>query len=890
MHDISYEILMIFSRMEDYQTNRELLLNINNSSHSYYKISYIVDPKRSELELLVQQNKYLCIIPCTQFTVYKQYGNKYKLNNYMVSQLLENLNLNFWGCGYISSLILHEKNICSYMPLGVEKPQIISRYNYTNNNLLNKSAKYKFPIILEPVYTNNYFSKKNHCVDSFEELQVIISMLFKEDSDLEELQLRNKITSTKNIVVTIIGNPPLAITFICEFDLELITGKAVSDNHKYTKLISNSYRIFKEYEFRDFGEFIYSFDVEKDNYFLTHINTTNCLASTVIIAFEQCCSINNIINIFDVFLLVYLIRIKNVDENIEIIKNILFSLPQNIREEIIPFDITKKIFPGYNYKMICDELKNRFLQSDEGNSYEIVQYIKNCMENIPIPQTSKAVYLGNSDTKYDFLSKYESIPECPQDPYKILVDSLQIMNGQMRWHAPSMLYNVNPPVMFNTVAATTISKMYNPNAINKRTSSGFLEMERQIVRQFANLLGWNKDTSAGIFTPGGKYCLTYAIKCGLNRCKYETKKFPVVITSEINHYSIESVCEQLGIGKRCIRISLTEEGTIDFDVFSQTLKECFIRNIPIACIIFSGGNTTHSNVEDIKKGYCILHTMLKQFNITYVPYIYYDLVVCWPWLFFKYYNFTMNRLKINNIVLSKIEKTLKKLAFTYLADGIGVDFHKGGFAPYTCSTFLNKNSNELYSIFNLDTLNSKIIEPNQYSLGNSRNVSDIISAWNIMQSVGIEGFQAYIANMLTVSKIFSDNLVNYGFVILEENYTYSFATLIWASYPQSELNYDMFICSAEEIIIKNNKYLYALSQYWIQNSEHSYYARFLPNYMTFSNKKIAVISLLPMTFNIDDDEARKMVVRMGRLKKEFDQKYISGIKISFDKMPENVEK
>lgn len=266
--------------------------------------------------------------------------------------------------------------------------------------------------------------------------------------------------------------------------------------------------------------------------------------------------------------------------------------------------------------------------------------------------------------------------------------------------------------------------------------------------------------------------------------------------------------------------------------------------------------------------------MLEQFKINYVPYIYYDLVVCWPWLFFKYYNFTTNNLKIDNIVLSKIEKTLKKLAFAYLADGVGVDFHKGGFAPYTCSAFLNKKSNDLYCIFNSDAINSKIIEPNQYSLGNSRNVSDIISAWNIMQSVGIEGFQAYIANMLTVSRIFSDNLVNFGFTILEEKYTYSFATLIWAPYPQSEFTYDMFVDSAEEIVIKNNKYLYALSQYWIQNSEHSYYARFLPNYMTFNNKKLAVISLLPMTFNIDDEEARKMVIRMGKLKKNLIKVYI----------------
>ncbi len=207
-------------------------------------------------------------------------------------------------------------------------------------------------------------------------------------------------------------------------------------------------------------------------------------------------------------------------------------MPHEIKKWIIPFTITEKISSEYNYKTICDELKTRFLQSDERNSYEIIQYIKNCLKNIPVPQTSKAVYLGNPDAKHSFLAKYEVIPKYPQNPYKILNDSLQIMNGQMRWHAPTMLYNVNPPVMFSAVAATTITKMYNPNAINKRTSSGFLEMEKQVIRQLSDLVDWKNDMSAGIFTPGGKYCLTYAIKCGLNRCKFEAKELPVVITSE----------------------------------------------------------------------------------------------------------------------------------------------------------------------------------------------------------------------------------------------------------------------------------------------------------------------------------------------------------------------
>ncbi len=88
----------------------------------------------------------------------------------------------------------------------------------------------------------------------------------------------------------------------------------------------------------------------------------------------------------------------------------------------------------------------------------------------------------------------------------------------------------------------------------------------------------------------------------------------------------------MGLGGKCIRIPVTHEGVINFDIFKRILIECFTKKIPIACIIFSGGNTTHCNVENIKKGYDLLYTLIDRLNINYIPYIYYDLVVCWPWL------------------------------------------------------------------------------------------------------------------------------------------------------------------------------------------------------------------------------------------------------------------
>ena len=302
MSDNMYEILIIFSKTENYQINKETFFNINNSGQCCYRISYVVDPTRKELELLLQQKSFLCIVPCTQLTIYKRNGHKYQLNNYMISQLLENLDLEFWGCGYVSSLILHDKNICSYMSLGITKPHIISRYNY--KQLLSEKTLNKFPIILDPIYSINSFSKKKYYANSYDEVKALVYTLFENDSDLEELKLCYNVRAKKNIVVTIIGNPPLSLSLVCEYDINFKDGKAICDNHRYTNLVSNSQKLFKEYKFRDFGEFIYAYDAIEDSFFLIDINCTNCLSTTVITAFQQYYEINNMASVINILLLV----------------------------------------------------------------------------------------------------------------------------------------------------------------------------------------------------------------------------------------------------------------------------------------------------------------------------------------------------------------------------------------------------------------------------------------------------------------------------------------------------------------------------------------------------------------------------------------------------------
>ncbi len=298
-----------------------------------------MDPTRKELELLLRRNKYLCIIPCTQYTLMKKYGHKYKLNDYIISQLLQNLELEFWGCTYIPSLILHEKAICSQMALGIPKPRFISRFNNKSVCDILKNDEVKNPIVLEPIYANNYLSKEKYTADSMSEADSMISQLFNSDSDIEELCLYESISSKEKIIITIIGNPPLSLSFVSEASLDLSEVKTVSKQDKYTRLLSNSYRLFSEYNFRDFGQFIYSYDYENETCYLIDINYENCLDHTVITAFQQLFAISKITDILRIILIVYLSRLEQTGSVVELIKNLSEHLSENITESIIPFTI-----------------------------------------------------------------------------------------------------------------------------------------------------------------------------------------------------------------------------------------------------------------------------------------------------------------------------------------------------------------------------------------------------------------------------------------------------------------------------------------------------------------------------------------------------------------------
>lgn len=867
------KVLLIYTKnMEIYHIIANAITLLSNKNIEFVSI---VDPSRNELEDLIESHNFFCIIPLVQ----RMYNDNYQ--KYDVLKVLLNLNVEYYGSEYVKSLMINDKFAFLKSSKMGHQFQVVARNRNINYNSIN------FPVRI--ILTQECNVIKSLRITNESSCKNAICEIFNSNDNIDELILQQDFEYDYEIVITIIGTPPFSFEYINVY----VSGELIRCDYQQDplilKIIQKSYELFNSEKLRDYAQFKYEYDSHSGHFYLIDINMTNLLNDEIIRSFKYQYSVDTH-KIIYTFILAYITRVNPQVDFSEIIKEIFYILPSEVMDHYISTKYKKNALIPYDYKDICKDLNRQFLKPNESNKFELISILRNALTSIPEIKNQYVPFLGEKKYKYDFLNQYIKIPSQPQNPNKVLKDSLQIFNGQFRWQVPTTLYNIRPPIMFNTVIASAVTNLYNPNAMQKKTSAGLLKMEKQIICQLSDLIGWPLQNTNGFFTTGGKVCMTYAIKCGLNRCitSEQDLKKAIVITSEINHYAVESCCNQLGMSqKSCVRIPLNDEGLINFNAFKNLLKEKISNNIPIACIIFSGGNTIHCNVECIKEGVNIIDELTKNMDITYKPFVYYDLVLGWPWLFYKYYNFEQNLLNVPTHTLNKVKYTVEKMRYAYLADAVGIDFHKGGFSPIANSVFIVK---EKHDIAQLSGKNEREVnEPYQYTFSNSRSASSIISAWNVLQSVGIEGFQAYIANMLVVSEVFAKVLPQYGFEIIREKDTYGFAMIFWSSLPTIRVSFENL--NNTEIIEENNMYLYNFSEYLLENNYCQFSVRYLAKYIKKTeNAFCSVLSVLPMTMHLNVCTAETFANKLGEIKKNFDKLYLSGHSFLYGEAPSFVPK
>ena len=559
-------------------------------------------------------------------------------------------------------------------------------------------------------------------------------------------------------------------------------------------------------------------------------------------------------------------------------------------DQIVRYNTTLPKLPDDDWQDALEDLRGHFAKAD-GTGQEKLGI---CIEQIfnAIPQNrDNSTRLGPTGNYDRALEPFEAIPDTPRQQGEIFRALGKVLAGLPKWNHPNVMHNINPPSMIEAVAASAVVDLFNPNALWDYVSAGALTMERQIVRQMAELANWTAKPD-GVFTFGGKGCLSYAVRIGLNRCLPGSAKTgisgcekpPVVITSAITHYSLNSACSLLGIGTaNCLRTTLNDDDTMNMESFETILDRALENGNPIAAIVLSGGDTLNLSIDDVCAANAIIDRLVEKHGLEYRPYVYFDLVVGWPWLYFADYDFATNPGQLPFETIERIEKAVDAVRQVEFADGFGVDFHKLGHCPYATSLFMTKAASELHSI-NMAEQKELDIHPDggnfvlHHTIEHSRRAGPILAAWVALQLTGKSGMQAYLVNGVATANVLGRELAGHGFELVNP-FGLGFALVVSPRSPDIEKTYDELFESDRETIERHNKYTFDLFHYLSDgkaNGVSSFIFRFVPQYRRARcGLDIAVIVVYPMSLETGPDLARQLAGQTGRIKHDFDAVLLS---------------
>lgn len=286
---------------------------------------------------------------------------------------------------------------------------------------------------------------------------------------------------------------------------------------------------------------------------------------------------------------------------------------------------------------------------------------------------------------------------------KLSEEMAEFFNGVIRWIHPYAFHNVKTPTNIFAVAVATMTMLYDPNLAEDKNCGNMANSEIEVIKYMAQIAGWNTDNASGYFTFGGTSTLLNAVKIGLCKVKQDSPYIGVdnslfIICSELEHHSIDKVCNWLGIGKEgCIKIDTDSDYQLDIDKAETEIEKNIFLGKKLAAIIVCGGTTVQSIIDPIQEIINLRSRIIQKYDLEYIPHIHVDSVVTWPILFFKDYNFSNNINNFHQDALYIIEKMYNELKSIQKVDSFGVDFHKTGFCPFSSSLFMVKEKRYVFN-------------------------------------------------------------------------------------------------------------------------------------------------------------------------------------------------
>ncbi|MCP9796120.1 pyridoxal-dependent decarboxylase [Cyanobium sp. Lug-B] len=436
------------------------------------------------------------------------------------------------------------------------------------------------------------------------------------------------------------------------------------------------------------------------------------------------------------------------------------------------------------------DLESYFGDYRLNNTERLVELMRVLNDKVaPYFNPSKPFFKGS----YEF-SYYEYLRECklndkPAKPEEVLDYISPLFQNLPNWNNPGTMINVIPPVNLVGLASSAYSNMFNPNFVQDTFCGLLIASELEVTKYISDLAGWDWTLTHGIFTIGGLGTNLYPAKIALAKAYpegslkgYKDKDF-FMVTSSKGHPCHQEIFGWLGLGsENCIPLPCGGDDRLIIREAEHIISSNIESGKIFVGLNINGGSTAEYTVDPIKEVADLRDRVVAKHGLKYVPHLHVDAVLGWAWLFFTSYDFEANPLKLPDASLAKIKNMTRRVSELRYADSFGADFHKTGFCPYISSLFIVKNRNDYFllgkkSAVSLQEMQFGSYSPFETSLEYSRSASGSISALATLRSLGIEGYQTLIGNLVAMTDLLRSLLAQSNSLLVINQRTEGIATL-----------------------------------------------------------------------------------------------------------------
>ena len=362
------------------------------------------------------------------------------------------------------------------------------------------------------------------------------------------------------------------------------------------------------------------------------------------------------------------------------------------------------------------------------------------------------------------------LPEGRRSLEEVIPQLVHYLDGMLISGHPRSQVNVVAHPSIASIIGVVLPSMYNPNLVSDESGRGFSEAEVGVASMVARLVGFDPGRAGGLFTFGGTGTLLYGVKIGLEKALPGTREHgyagqAVILCSEHSHYACLNVAGWLGIGQdNVLRVATHADNSIDIEALEAAARAAIASGRRIAAIIATMGSTDAFGIDDLAAIRALRERLNKDLQLDYRPHIHADAVIGWAWSVFRDYDFAANPLGFRGRTVRALAAAANRISRLALADSLGVDFHKTGFAPYVSSLFLLQDRAHFAMLVRERSKMPYLYHTGQYhpgmfTLETSRSATGVMAALANLLLLGKEGFRTLVGHAVEMAELLRELIV-----------------------------------------------------------------------------------------------------------------------------------